>query len=44
MQFGNAISIFKYTVPGDLISTNCNEIAAIISQHRGEGDSSELNR
>ncbi len=44
MQFGNAISSFKDTVPGDLISTNCNEIAAIISQHRGEGDSSELNR
>ncbi|MFR9307925.1 MAG: sugar kinase [Lachnospiraceae bacterium] len=44
MQFGNAISSFKDTVPGDLISTSFDEISSIIRQHQGNGSNSEMNR
>ena len=44
MQFGNAISSFKDTVPGDLISTSFDEISSIIRQHQGKGSNSEMNR
>ena len=44
MQFGNAISSFKDTVPGDLLSTSYDEIASIIKAHRSTGPVSEMNR
>ncbi len=44
MEFGNAISSFKDTIPGDLLSTNFDEISSIIRAHKKIGPDSEMNR
>lgn len=44
MQFGNATSSVKNTVPGDLPSSDFKEIARIIAEHNATGPVSEMNR
>ena len=44
VQFGNAASAVKNTIPGDLPSSDLSEIAAIIRSHQSTGPQSEMNR
>ena len=44
MQFGNATSSVKNTVPGDLPSSDFKEIDRIIREHHSTGPVSEMNR
>lgn len=44
MQFGNATSSVKNTVPGDLPSSDFKEIDRIIDEHNATGPVSEMNR
>lgn len=44
LQYGNATSAVKNTVPGDMISTSLKEIERIISDHNTDGPKSEMNR
>jgi 2-dehydro-3-deoxygluconokinase len=44
MQFGNATSSVKNTVPGDLPSSDFKEIERIIREHNATGPVSEMNR
>lgn len=44
MQFGNATSSVKNTVPGDLPSSDFKEIDRIIREHHSTGPASEMNR
>ena len=44
MQFGNATSSVKNTVPGDLPSSDFKEIDRIIHEHHSTGPVSEMNR
>ncbi len=44
MQFGNATSSVKNTVPGDLPSSDFKEIDRIIREHHATGPVSEMNR
>ena len=44
MQFGNATSSVKNTVPGDLPSSDFKEINRIIHEHHSTGPVSEMNR
>lgn len=44
MQFGNATSSVKNTVPGDLPSSDFKEIDRIIREHNSTGPVSEMNR
>lgn len=44
MQFGNATSSVKNTVPGDLPSSDFKEISRIIREHNATGPVSEMNR
>ena len=44
MQFGNATSSVKNTVPGDLPSSDFKEIDRIIHEHNATGPVSEMNR
>ena len=44
MQFGNATSSVKNTVPGDLPSSDFKEINRIIREHHSTGPVSEMNR
>ena len=44
MQFGNATSSVKNTVPGDLPSSDFKEIDRIIREHNATGPVSEMNR
>lgn len=44
LQFGNAFSVLKNTVPGDILCSNLNEINSVIAAHNGIGSSSEMNR
>ena len=44
MEFGNATSSVKNTVPGDLPSSDFKEIDRIIREHHSTGPVSEMNR
>lgn len=44
LEFGNATSSLKNTIPGDLLSTDLAEIEAIIKEHQSTGRISEMNR
>ena len=44
LEFGNAASSVKNTIPGDLPSSDLPEIQHIIRQHQATGPVSELNR
>ena len=44
LEFGNAASSVKNTIPGDLPSSDLDEIEHIIGQHQAIGPISEMNR
>ncbi len=44
LEFGNATSSVKNTIPGDLPSSDFKEISGIIRAHNATGPQSELNR
>jgi len=44
LEYGNAISALKNTIPGDLLSTDLKEIASIIKEHKATGRVSEMER
>ncbi|MEG2930336.1 MAG: sugar kinase [Ruthenibacterium sp.] len=44
LQFGNATSSLKNTVPGDLPSSDFKEVSRIIEEHSATGPVSEMNR
>ena len=44
LQYGNAFSVLKNTIPGDILSSSLTEINSIIDSHNGHGSSSEMNR
>ena len=44
LEIGNAASAIKNTIPGDLPSTDLNEIEKIINTHKNKGPQSEMNR
>ena len=44
LQYGNATSALKNTIPGDLLSTSLKEINSIIKEHQSTGRISEMDR
>ena len=44
LQYGNAFSVLKCTIPGDTLCTSLAEINSIIATHNGTGSTSEMNR
>ncbi|MDE5590019.1 MAG: sugar kinase, partial [Acetatifactor sp.] len=44
LEYGNAISALKNTIPGDLLSTDLAEIEGIIKEHKSTGRISEMDR
>lgn len=44
LEIGNAASAIKNTIPGDLPSTDLNELEKIIASHKNIGPQSEMNR
>ena len=44
LEYGNAISSLKNTIPGDLLSTDLKEINSIIKEHKSTGRVSEMDR
>ena len=44
LEYGNAISSLKNTIPGDLLSTDLKEIQSIIKEHKSTGRISEMDR
>ncbi len=44
LEYGNAVSSLKNTIPGDLISTDLAEIEGIIRDHKATGRVSEMDR
>ena len=44
LEYGNAISSLKNTIPGDLLSTDLKEIKSIIAEHKSSGPKSEMDR
>lgn len=44
LEYGNAASAVKNTIPGDLPSTDLKEIDKIIANHKNIGEQSEMNR
>ena len=44
LEYGNAISALKNTIPGDLLSTDLKEIDGIIREHQSTGRVSEMDR
>lgn len=44
LEYGNAISSLKNTIPGDLISTDLKEIEGIIKEHKSTGRIAEMDR
>ncbi len=44
LEYGNATSSVKNTIPGDLPASDLREIDNIIKNHKGQGGGSELNR
>ena len=44
LEFGDATSSVKNTIPGDLPSSDFDEVTSIIRSHHSTGPQSELNR
>lgn len=44
LEYGNAVSALKNTIPGDLLSTDLKEIQGIIKEHKSTGRKSEMDR
>lgn len=44
LKYGNAFSVLKNTIPGDIMHSDLSEIKAIIDMHDGKGSTGELNR
>ncbi len=44
MEYGNATSALKNTIPGDLLSTDLKEIEGIIKEHKSTGRIAEMDR
>ena len=44
IEFGNAMAAIKNTVPGDMPSSDFEEIARVINSHKNVGVESEMNR
>lgn len=44
LEYGNAVSSLKNTIPGDLLSTDLKEIDGIIKEHQSTGRVSEMDR
>lgn len=44
LEFGNATSALKNTIPGDLLSTDLKEIEGIIREHKSTGRIAEMDR
>lgn len=44
LQYGNATSSLKNTIPGDLLSTDLKEIDGIIKEHQSTGRVAEMDR
>lgn len=44
LQYGNATSALKNTIPGDLLSTDLREIEGIIKEHQSTGRVAEMDR
>lgn len=44
LEYGNAVSALKNTIPGDLIYTDLKEIEGIIKEHKATGRISEMDR
>ena len=44
LEYGNAVSALKNTVPGDLLYTDLNEIEGIIREHKSTGRIAEMER
>ncbi len=44
LEYGNAVSALKNTIPGDLISTDLAEIEGIIREHKSTGRIAEMDR
>lgn len=44
LQYGNAFSVLKNTIPGDVLCSDITEIDSIIATHNGNGTSSEMSR
>lgn len=44
LEYGNAVSALKNTIPGDLLSTDLKEIDSIIKEHKSTGRVAEMDR
>ena len=44
LEYGNAISALKNTIPGDLLCTDLKEIQGIIKEHKSTGRIAEMDR
>ena len=44
VEFGNAMSAVKNTIPGDLPASDAEEIKMIIAAHQSKGPQSEMKR
>ena len=44
LEYGNAVSSLKNTIPGDLLSTDLKEIEGIIREHKSTGRVAEMDR
>lgn len=44
LEYGNAVSALKNTIPGDLLSTDLKEIEGIVREHKSDGMISEMDR
>ena len=44
LEYGNATSALKNTIPGDLLSTDLKEIDGIIREHKSTGRIAEMDR
>lgn len=44
LEYGNAVSALKNTIPGDLLSTDLAEIEGIIREHKSTGRIAEMDR
>lgn len=44
LEYGNATSALKNTIPGDLLSTDLKEIDSIIKEHKSTGRIAEMDR
>lgn len=44
LQYGNAFSVLKNTILGDILRSDIAEINSVIASHNGTGSTSEMNR